>query len=123
MAKFALSAFADEAGSTLEEQINALRDNEIDFIEPRNIGGKGILTIDEVELKSIKERLDQNGIKVNSLGSPIGKYPIDAPFEDHLSDLEKALKACEILETKNIRMFSFFVEQDSLAENRNEVIR
>ena len=50
MAKFVLSAFADEAGSSIEEQIAALKANGIDFIEPRNIGGKGILTLTDEEL-------------------------------------------------------------------------
>lgn len=123
MAKFTLSAFADEAGSTLEEQISALKDNGIDFIEPRNINGKGILTLTEDELREIKAELDKNGIKVGSLGSPIGKYPIDESFEKHLEDFEKALRACEILETKNMRMFSFFVPAGMLSTYRDEVIR
>lgn len=123
MAKFVLSAFADEAGSALSEQIKALVENEIDYIEPRNIEGKNLLALSEDELKEIKKELDKNGIKVNSLGSPIGKYPIDKPFEDHLRDFEKALTACEILDTKNMRVFSFYVSQDKLGENRDEVIR
>ena len=43
MANFYLSAFADEAGDSVEEQISALRENEIKFIEPRFINGKPIL--------------------------------------------------------------------------------
>ena len=122
MAKFVLSAFADEAGSALAEQIKALKENEIDYIEPRNIEGKNLLTLSEDELSSIKKEFDKNGIKVNSLGSPIGKYPIDKPFDDHLVDFKKALRACEIFDTKNMRVFSFYVDQDKLKENRNEVI-
>ena len=122
MAKFALSAFADEAGSTLEEQISALKANDIDYIEPRNINKIGILNISEEELVSIRSELDKNGIKVNSLGSPIGKYAIDEPFEIHLKDFDRALRACEILGTNNIRMFSFFVTQDQLKEKRDEVL-
>lgn len=122
MAKFALSAFADEAGTTISEQISALKGNGIDFIEPRSIDKRGILDIPADELKQIKAQLDENGIKVNSLGSPIGKYDIDAPFEDHLLSFERALTACEILGTKNMRMFSFFVSEDSLSEKRDEVI-
>ena len=122
MAKFALSAFADEAGSTLAEQISALKENGIDYIEPRNIDKKGILDISPEELKSIKAELDKNGIKVNSLGSPIGKYPIDDPFEIHLDAFEKALTACKILDTKNMRMFSFFVSENELSEKRDEVL-
>ena len=121
MAKFALSAFADEAGSTLSEQISALKDNEIDFIEPRSIDKKAILDISPEELRAIKSELDKNGIKVNSLGSPIGKYPIDEPFEIHLETFERALAACEILDTKNMRMFSFFVSENELSGKRGEV--
>lgn len=123
MAEFILSAFADEAGSSLAEQIASLKENGIGYIEPRNIGGKGILTIPEDELAQIKAELDKNGIKVNSLGSPIGKYPIEKPLADHLLDLERAFRACEILDTKNIRMFSFFIPKDRCAsEYESEVI-
>ncbi len=123
MAEFVLSAFADEAGTTLEEQICALRENGISYIEPRNIGGKGILKLTEDELRAVKCELDKNGIKVNSLGSPIGKYPIESPLEEHLPDLESALRACEILDTKNIRMFSFFIPKDKCARDfTDEVI-
>ncbi len=123
MAKFTFSAFADEAGSTLAEQIALLKDNGINYIEPRNIDGKPILTLTEEELHAVRAELDKNGIKVNSLGSPIGKYPIDDDFDIHLADFEKALRACEILGTDKMRMFSFFVTQDRIAEVRDEVIR
>ena len=78
MAEFILSAFADEAGTTLAEQIAALKRNDISYIEPRNINGKPILTLTNDELLEVKAELDKNGIMVNSLGSPIGKYPIPA---------------------------------------------
>ncbi len=123
MALFTLSAFADEAGSSLEEQILALKENNIGYIEPRNIDGKPILTLTDEELYAVRARLDECGIKVNSLGSPIGKYPIEGDFETHLCDFERALRVCEILGTTNMRMFSFFVAQDKLAEYRDEVIR
>ena len=123
MARFVMSAFADEAGSSLEEQIAALKDNGIGYIEPRNIAGKGILKHSKDELETIKAELDRNGIKVNSLGSPIGKYPIGESFEDHLPDFELALAASEILETKNIRMFSFFIPKGEDANSyKDEVI-
>ena len=122
MAEFILSAFADEAGSSLSEQISALKENGIGYIEPRNIGGKGILTLTEEELTEIKAELDKNGIKVNSLGSPIGKYPIEKPLEDHLPDLERAFRACEILDTKNIRMFSFFIPKDKNATDYTDEV-
>ena len=123
MAEFVLSAFADEAGDSLDEQIAALVGNGIRYIEPRNIDRVGVLDHTEESLAAIKAKLDENGIKVGSLGSPIGKYDITADFDSYLVTFEKALRACEILGTKKMRMFSFFVEQDKLAEHRDEVIR
>ena len=123
MAKFVLSAFADEAGSTLDEQIDALKSNGIDYIEPRKINGKGVLELSDEELINTKHKLDEAGIKVNSLGSPIGKYPIDEDFAPHLEDFKRALKVCEVFDTKFMRMFSFFVDADKLSESRDEVIR
>ncbi|MBO7304806.1 MAG: sugar phosphate isomerase/epimerase [Clostridia bacterium] len=122
MARFVLSAFADEAGSPLEEQIAALRENEIDYIEPRKINGKGILSFSNAEISEIKKALDDNGIKVNSLGSPIGKYPIDSPFDVHFAETKRAFEICNLLGTENIRMFSFFTTQNRLNDNRSEVI-
>ena len=122
MARFVLSAFADEAGSLLSEQIAALVDNEIDCIEPRNVNGKSIIKLTEEELYTIKAELDNAGIKVNSLGSPIGKFPIEKPLSEHLPDFENALRACEILGTKNMRIFSFYVPKGEASEHTEEVV-
>lgn len=122
MAKFILSAFADEAGNSLSQQIAALQRNGIGYIEPRNIDKKGVIFKTEEELKEIRRTLDDGGIRVSSLGSPIGKYSIDEPLAPHLEDFKRALFASHILGTNLIRMFSFFVPQDRLAECRNEVM-
>lgn len=122
MAKFVLSAFADEAGTTLDEQIAALLRNDIGYIEPRNINGKPILTLTDEELIQVKSELDKNGIKVNSLGSPIGKYPIKEPFDKHLVDFKRALEVCKALGTDKMRMFSFFTDQSELDTYRDEVL-
>lgn len=123
MAKFVFSAFADEAGNSLNEQINALKDNGIHYIEPRNIDGKCIIDFTDEELLEIKARLDENGIKVGSLGSPIGKYPITDDFDSYIPKVKRAIEVAKLLGTKYIRMFSFFVEQNELKEHRDEVIR
>jgi len=122
MAKFIISAFADEAGAPIEEQIKALRENGLSLIEPRNIDGKNITALTDEELYALKAKLDEGGIKVGSLGSPIGKYPIDEPFDIHLQQFERALRACEILGTDKMRIFSFYVDQAKLPEWREEVM-
>jgi sugar phosphate isomerase/epimerase len=122
MAQFLISAFADEASDSLDGQIKALKRNGVRYIEPRNADGS-IVGKTDAELFEIANTLTENGIGVSSLGSPIGKFDIDRPFEEHLADFRRAIRACEILGTKNMRMFSFFVGQDRLAECRDEVMR
>ncbi len=122
MAQFLISAFADEASETLSGQIDALKRNGIGYIEPRNINGS-LIEKSEEELKDISATLKENGIGISALGSPIGKYNIDQPFEAHLADFQRALQACKILGAERMRMFSFFVPQDRLAECRDEVLQ
>ena len=124
MAEFVLSAFADEAGATPEEQIQALLDNGIHYIEPRSFWKKGILKLTDEELKAVKSALDEAGIKVNSLGSPIGKYPVNEPFEIHLEEFKRAIEVCKILETDNMRVFSFYIPKGEDPQNyTDEVLR
>ena len=122
MAKFVLSAFADEASDTLVGQIAALRRNGIYYIEPRNIEGKSVSYMTEEELSLIRRALDEAKIGVSSLGSPIGKYPIADDFYPHLESLKKALFAAKMLGTDRIRMFSFFCEKEERREARPEVL-
>ena len=122
MASFIISAFADEASDNLQGQIAALKRNGIGYIEPRNASGN-IIKKTDAELYEIAEALANASIGVSSLGSPIGKFNIDDDFDLHLQDYTRALRACEILGTKNMRIFSFFVPQERLLECRDEVLR
>ncbi len=123
MARFLISAFADEASSSLEGQIDALKRNGLHCIEPRNVGAGGIIKMSDEEVLAVKAKLDAAGISVPSFGSPIGKYKITDPFEDHLVTFRRALEICKLLGAKRMRMFSFFVPQDQLDEYRDEVMR
>lgn len=123
MARFVLSAFADEAGAPLKAQIEALIENDIHFIEPRNIDGKSIIDFTDEEAMALHLELEKNGIKVGSLGSPIGKFPIDGNFEEYMSKVRRSLEIAKILKTDKIRIFSFFVKQNELQKHRDEVIR
>ncbi len=123
MAKFILSAFADEAGSTLDEQIRALQEEGISLIELRGVDGKNVsaLTIEEAQL--VKTKLDAADIRLSALGSPYGKSSLGIPFEEHLALFKHGLELCRVLDCKRIRMFSFYPAGEADETTRAEVLR
>jgi sugar phosphate isomerase/epimerase len=60
------------------------------------------------EAREIKGMLDNVGISVHSIGSPIGKIALDGDIQSHFDDFQRILETADILETRYIRMFSFF---------------
>ncbi len=124
MLNFILTGFADEAAKSLDGQIAALKRNGMSYFEPRGIDGKNIADFTVEEAKALKEKLDANGIKVSSIGSPYGKIEIDEDFESHFEKFKNTVEVAKILDAKFIRMFSFFFTKgQSYEEYREEVLR
>ncbi len=124
MAKFLFSAFADEASADILEQIAACKANGIDYIELRNVNGKNISNFTVEEAKELKKLLDDNGIKVSSIGSHYGKIEITDDFEPHFEAFKQTVEVAKVLEAKYIRMFSFFFTKGQKIEDyKDEVYR
>ena len=124
MLNFILTGFADEASKDLDGQIAALKRNGMSYFEPRGINGKNISDFTVEEAKELKAKLDAEGIKVSSIGSPFGKIEIDDDFEPHFEKFKNTVEVAKILETKYIRMFSFFLKKgQSYEDSREEVLR
>ncbi len=122
MAKFVLSAFADEYSPVFDEQIEGLKENGIGYMEIRGVDSKSISDLTEDEMKAAKAKLDAAGIKVSSIGSPVGKIKTNDDFEAHLDVLKNCIKAAHIFETKNIRMFSFYPEDGKTIDECRPVV-
>lgn len=123
MAKFILSAFADEAAKEIDKQIEALKRNNISYIEIRNVDGKNIIKLTDDEVLKLKEKLDASGIKTWSIGSPIGKIGILDDFDPHLKEFKRSLEIAKMLDCNNIRLFSFFIpERQNPDDYRDEVM-
>ena len=102
-------AFADEAASDLESQIYAMLRNRLNGLEIRGINGRNISEVSLDTAREIRRRLDENGLKTWSIGSPIGKISIDEPFGAHLDLFRHTLEVAHVLGTENLRMFSFYM--------------
>ena len=109
-----LCAFADEAGSSLQAQLDALHRNGIGLMEIRTVDSVNIGDMTLERAKEVAEILKENKIRVWSLGSPMGKVSLEDgfDFEEYLTKVEHMCKLANIFETDKIRMFSFFDAYD-----------
>ncbi len=119
-----LFAFSDEAASGLGGQIAALKRNGLDGMEIRGVNGRSITAFSATEASEVLRQLRDNGLSVWSVGSPIGKIPLDGGgFGAHLDLLRRTLEIADALECSNIRMFSFYLPEGTRPEDcRNEVM-
>ncbi len=123
MSSFTLSAFGDEIDQSLEKQIEVLKQHGISHLEVRGINGKNIADYTVDEIRPIKLQLDANGIKISAIGSPIGKIKITDPFQPHYEKFLNVMELAHELETKYIRVFSFFIPEGEEANKyKDEVI-
>ena len=122
MSKFLLSAFADEAGESLQEQIAALKRNNITHMEIRAVDGVNVCLTPLDKIKEYKKQLDEAGIKIVTIGSPVGKVHLDEDYTEHVAMFLHTLAVAKILGATRIRMFSIFLPQDEDAAKYKELV-
>jgi sugar phosphate isomerase/epimerase len=117
-------AFSDEAARDLAGQIAAMKRNGLEGTEIRDVDGRNITSFTVREAAELSRRLKDNGLSVWSVGSPIGKIPLDAGgFDAHLDLLRRTLEIAGALECANLRMFSFYLPEGVRPEDcRGEVM-
>ncbi|MCZ7545028.1 MAG: sugar phosphate isomerase/epimerase [Anaerolineae bacterium] len=64
--------------------------------------------LDDGQLAQAKALLAKHGMKVACIGSPVGKSPIDDPIAHELDVLRRLFVVGEALDTRRIRIFSFY---------------
>ena len=120
-----ISGFADEISAQLDEQLKVVTGLGMNYISLRAADGKGIAeyTVEEVEEK-ILPRLNAAGVKVSSLGSPIGKVEIEDEegFQKQLVQLDTLCQICKLLDCRYIRMFSFYIPKGKNPDDYRETV-
>jgi 3-dehydroshikimate dehydratase len=118
-----LSAFADEVTEDFRGQVEFLVSQHVGWIEPRFVNRKNILDLSRDELKEARRMIQDHGLAVSGVGSPIGKVRLDQPFEPHLDRFKHAVEIAEYLETPFVRVFSYYApEGENIDEYRDEVV-
>lgn len=117
-----LSAFADEVTNDFAGQISYLVAQQLRFIEIRFVNKNNVMNLSDAELREVKNMLDDNGIGVSAIGSPIGKVKIDLPFQPHLDKFKHAVELAEFFHAPFIRIFSYYPAEHQLVENDREEV-
>ena len=108
MAKLILSAFADEYSENFSEQLQALKQFGISYLEMRGVDGKNVSLLSKAEVADVKRKIEDSGITVSSIGSPIGKIKLDGDLDGHFDMTKRVFETAETLGVKYCRMFSFY---------------
>ncbi|MDB5295645.1 MAG: hypothetical protein JWO31_1628 [Phycisphaerales bacterium] len=103
-----LSAFADEIGPNLDDQIATCVANGVSHFELRGVAGKNVMDFDDALRAEIKSKLAANGLGVISIGSPIGKVAIDQPWPAHFDRFKRAVDIAEYFGAPFVRVFSYY---------------
>lgn len=123
---FTLSAFADEIGPESQQQIDVLLGCGVRHIEFRSIHGVNVLSLSDAQIENFQSLLTRHGMRLSAIASPIGKSPIDEPFDVSLQELRRAIELAKLFETPNIRVFSFYpptTGDTAWPAHRNEIVR
>ncbi len=123
MNTFTITGFSDEIDEKIDKQFAHIKTLGIKYYEPRFVDGISIADLNDYAVRALKDKMDRAGVKASSIGSPIGKIKITDPFEPHLEKLERVIEIAKILDTKYIRVFSYYIEKgDDLEKWHDEVI-
>ena len=117
-----LSGFVDEISDDFTEQCKVASGLGLRYVEVRSAWGTNILDLDDSQLATVRETLDGYGLKVSSIGSPIGKISIDDEFPPHLERMQHAVEVAETLEAPYIRLFSFFIPEGTDPDSRRDEV-
>lgn len=122
MKNWIISGFSDEIDENIEKQFRHLNKLGISYFEPRGINGKNISDLSDDEVSALKSAMEQYGIKVSSIGSPIGKIQITDEFAPHLEKLRRTIRIAKELHASYIRVFSFYIPDEQYEKYRDEVM-
>lgn len=120
-----LGIISDEVDSDLRRAFEAIASWELRHVELRQAWGKNIVQLDEVELARTAELLEEFGLEVTAIASPVFKSPLDEQPRQQSADfalegvetmtaqielLERACALAKRFATRFVRVFTFWRE-------------
>lgn len=120
---FQISCFADEISPRLDEEIKVMASLDVKYLSLRAVDNIGVLDLSNEKLDEIARLLEEYGVGVSSIGSPIGKTQLSDTSDIHMRQTERAIYVAHRLNCPRIRVFSFYVDREGdMNAQRDEVI-
>jgi sugar phosphate isomerase/epimerase len=108
---FVISGFADEISPDPAQQLTTLAAESITHLELRSAWGTNVADFSRAQLASFKTALDDAGVSVSAIGSPIGKIDVRAAFPPELQRLRRIADVADAVGTRMVRVFSFLIPE------------
>lgn len=122
MSKPILSAFADEYKKDFDGQLEGLNSFGINYMELRFVNGTNVAMLTPDEVKEVKKKLADKNIRVSAIGSPLGKINVSDDMDAEMNKAERVFDIANELGTKNIRMFSFYLDEKLSADKNRSIV-
>jgi sugar phosphate isomerase/epimerase len=122
----------DEAGQSLQSQIDATLELGWKHLEARNVTVPGhpkanLHDLSDAAFERVVETLGESGVSVYCFASTIGNWAkrIEDPFEITLAEVDRAIPRMQRLGTRFVRIMSYRVrdEEDQMEEERFRRLR
>lgn len=120
---FKLGIITDEITEKLEQALDFISKYSLHYCELRGLWGRNIMNAPQEPLERAKKLIEQYGLKVSDIGSPVFKYNLPgmparaekrdtfrANFADQDTEelLEKSFKRARFFGARKVRIFSYW---------------
>lgn len=117
-----LSGFGDEIDPDPKVQAAVMLALGASHIEVRSAWGTNVVDLDDTQVAELKSVLDDAGLKVSAVASPIGKVDIGLPAAHEVERLRRIIEVARALDTRYIRMFSYFRAENQSPEDIRDAV-
>lgn len=114
--EWTLSGFGDEISPDPTIQAAVLQALGATHIEVRSAWETNIADMSDDELTRLAGILQDEGMAVSAIASPIGKVDVALPVDHEVRRLRRAINAAQVLGTRYIRIFSFYRAEERTPE-------
>jgi sugar phosphate isomerase/epimerase len=119
---FTLSGFADEISPEPGVQLATLAAESIRYLELRSAWSANVAAMTDAQLASFQREIEDAGVRVSAIGSPIGKIGIGEPLGPELERMRRIADVAARFGTEIVRVFSFFIPAGEPPERYRQAV-